>query len=534
MAHGHGLFSRPDEVRSFEKAQRTQGMNAQDAAIFNAAFAGGNAIQRGFGGSTPQSPELVRALQQQEMFQGVDFTDHDAVMDLSRTFGQRGDIHEAAEIAKLAPPKNLVTKGEPYYTEITIGKGAQKRTSNVYGFDYTDRFGQPGFKKIVDVDSGTPGAASTKKVLIEQGPIVNRQLTVDGKKRTEQGTFSKFYDPVSGEVTTEWQEDLGLTTGKDDSDTDPTIPVVKLHSGFKRVPSLDEDTRLSVANQLASMEENNGVFGAAKPEDVLPHALAILELMGQMDERQGNAIRLRYAQGRANGEDPQALAQGVEFSPPTPIHTVMLDAVDLYRQGGLMDANSKKPIMGAKEAAVVKRATLAQLEVRAADNAEKTATLAKLERESGGMVQAHPLTKGFRLDSVPLSVATEAFVQIGNRHNGQLERFFTEEIGATFDNRESREWHRSNWDRMRNSLENQLFVQEWFREDTIRGRAKLAFDTAKSQWPHDVDQWAETQMIHKYLFKLTEKRDAEIKAATDLVTELGTEFEEAFNPPRGK
>lgn len=109
MAHGHGLFSTPENVRSFEAEKRTEGMDPVRAALFNAGFAGGGAIRRGISGigggtrvDTRSRPEQT-AENIQQMIQGMDLTDRDSVLRIANRLQQSGHMAEANQLLQMAP-----------------------------------------------------------------------------------------------------------------------------------------------------------------------------------------------------------------------------------------------------------------------------------------------------------------------------------------------------------------------------------------------------------------------------------------------
>ncbi len=123
MAHGHGIFSTPEQVRSFEAEKRTQGMDPVRAALFNAGFAGGGAIQRGLsgiGGGTrvdTRSKQEQTAENIQQMIQGMDLTNRDSVLSVANKLQQSGHMAEANQLLQMAPDPqdNFTTR------EITLG-----------------------------------------------------------------------------------------------------------------------------------------------------------------------------------------------------------------------------------------------------------------------------------------------------------------------------------------------------------------------------------------------------------------------------
>lgn len=449
MAHGHGLFSTPDEVRSFEKEKRTAGMTTVNAALFNAGFAGGGAASRFTGGAgNPQSSELTRALGLQEILQGIDFNDRQSVLDAA----DRLPFQEAAQVRAMAPR----------------GKDTQKTVN-----------------------------------LLDDKIIINEDFITGEQTRVAQAS------PKT------------VTQGRVD-------PLAKLNNTFGQSLALSEDGRKTLLNTLQNNKSLTGMFTSVTKEEVADHAGAIVTLGQKFNELEAQAAWAEFNSDKASGlyTDLQARQRLEQRRATPPTETIELMA-KLYRESGLMRANSTDSFMGSEEAKIVSAASIPALMKRARVNQRKMDILASKQEAVGGMIQADPNGKGFRMDSIPTvndngDGAMQAFSNVGQLSNDDLESYFISKFGANFDNRSSKEWHNSNWDRMRATPVNQQFTKDWF-EGTVRERSKLAFDMSKQMWEdQDLDAWADIQLIHQYLSKLTGKGGKIAKEAARVQKTLQT------------
>ncbi len=167
MAHEHQLFQTPDQVRKLEQAQRTQGMTPSKAAIFNAAFAGGDALQRGvsglFGGNRvdTNSTEVRRALQLQEQLKGIDFQDRASVIKAGNTMIEAGHFNEGQQILAMAP-------------------GAKHTQGRTTVGDDTLLFNTAPDGEVTKIHADSPTAATTKvDPLAKLNPTYNQDLALD-------------------------------------------------------------------------------------------------------------------------------------------------------------------------------------------------------------------------------------------------------------------------------------------------------------------------------------------------------------------
>ena len=533
-----GLFSTPEQVLERERLARSGGFDPRQAALFEVGFQSGNAAIRGLGGQDPQSSELLQALELQEDLQGVDFRDRDAVLDLANLFAQEGHINEAILIKSMAPElADLSGVGEDETRELTIENddGTFNKQKVLGRPVFNERGVEVSFEKLADVDTNrfSPGAGSNgrnpKDKLISQGERERREIDVidpDSLNVSRAGKIGRpeIYETPDGVQYEVFVPDVAAKAGEGFRENEPTPdPIAKLNETFNRDIRFDQDARDSVLNQLTNFKELNGRFSQPEPEEVAAHGGGILDLAERIRQREANVAKIEFAQNIADGVSHQTARQILEFTDATNARQVVQQATDLYRQSGLMAANSTDSFMGAEEAAITKTGSLEDLEARAQVNKEKGEILAKKEEAEGGMHQADPNGPGFRVDTVDQETAELAFTNVGTFDNDALKEIFRTRLGSTFDNERSEEWHTSNWDRMRATESNQQFVKDWF-PGTIRQRAKLTHDLSKQAWNDvELDQWADYQLMHKYLSNLQGKRKAEQDAVQKVLDQLALE-----------
>ena len=111
MAHGHGLFNTPDDIRAQEVAARAQSIQPHNAgplggSLFNLGFDLSGALQNKAGGGTftrPQSTQEKTAGNIQDLIKGLDITNRKSIGTVANRLQQGGHMAEAQQLLSLMP-----------------------------------------------------------------------------------------------------------------------------------------------------------------------------------------------------------------------------------------------------------------------------------------------------------------------------------------------------------------------------------------------------------------------------------------------
>ena len=435
MAQGLGLFSTPDQVRSFEAAQRTQGMSAMDAALFNAGFAGSQALGRRFGGEAGPSSELTHALGLQDQLAGINFRDRDSVLDAANRFAQAGNVAEAQQIAAMAPAANLITKGPEITREVRVKQpDGSFKIELIRGFYSTNAKGEHKWNEMNNVESDRPlkpetgPAPTTQDELLEKINFhseYTKPVAINDDNRQAAGDLisqMEGFDKFTGRTTA---EEMGIF-----NDT-----IVKLSSQQKNVDR-EKDMDKIMAKYRA---------GALTPEDVTRFNEKTGEDAGTYF---GRTIDLLAAGGFFTDNSTEAALYGG--------NTPQLDIRNIT------DLNSA---LKAKQDQENKRADIEGIQDFMGD--QRLMFNASEPRPEGGPLQPWQLNQtgdGFNLKaaSVTKTEAQEVFsaknlARAKSTKNFEHIQKAWEDKGFSFHDEESALWHHKNWALM---AENPVFVAE--------------------------------------------------------------------------
>ena len=454
-----GLFDTPEQVKQQERQARASTQTGPaQGALFNLGHDLTGLLTRALGGDSTSVNER-RAGRIQAEVQDTDFSDRKSVFRAAKRLNDGGFTAEAAQILELMPDVGATTFGPQTTTETDI------------------------------VDSA--------------GNVTTRSVT----SQTDS----------AGEV-----HKIDAFTGKafDDGSGGRAHPQAKLNDTFTTGRALPPDIKNGIVNQMQNYRELNGMFSQPDAEEVEAHIGGVQQIEQEHLREERTQAWNQYFKAIDDGMSTDLAKQLLTTIDASPDR--WQKSMDLYRESGLLAANSTNSFMGAEEAAITKTMPIGELRKKAAIHGRQKEALSKAEREHGGMIQTDPRGKGFRLSTLPTDLAFKAFGNIENLSNEDLESLFIKEGGYDFTNQASREWHHSNWDRMRQSQQNKDFVKAWF-PGTIRERALLHHNTKKELWGVDKDQWPEVTLMHRYLSNLTGKRTKEQGAAQKVLDQLGTD-----------